>query len=390
VRPWLNGTVRPFTIQVPEADLADLKSRLARTRWSERETVDDWSQGLPLRVAQEMCAYWEHEYDWRARERQLNSFPQFTTDIDGLAVHFVYLKSANPGAIPIVLTHGWPGSFVEYLKVIGPLVDPVAHGGAVEDSFDVVIPSLPGYAFSGKPTVAGWGVARVARAWAALMSELGYERFAAAGSDWGTSVSASLGIQFPERVIGLHLIPPLVAPDPSTFDSLTPSERAAIDDLARTNAAEAGYSAEHSTKPQTIGYALVDSPAALCSWVLEKFWSWSDNRGDLHSVIGRDEFLDNLMMYWIPGTGASSVRMYWESFPEIFAIFSSEVVDQVTVPVGASIFPQENPRVSERWAARRFTDIRQWHELERGGHFPALEQPSVVVAELASFFRLLR
>lgn len=387
---WPNGVVRPFEIHFADSDLIDLKSRLARTRWPDSEPVDDWSQGLPLRIAQDMCRYWEHDYDWRERERRLNSFPQFTTELDGLVVHFVHVRSANPGAIPIVLTHGWPGSFVEYLSVVGPLVDPVAHGGAVEDSFDVVIPSLPGYAFSGKPTETGWGVARTARAWAGLMSQLGYANFAAAGSDWGTSVSASLGVQFPERVIGLHLIPPLVAPDPATFDSLTPAERNAIDDLEHANLSESGYSAEHATKPQTIGYGLVDSPSALCSWLLEKFWSWSDNDGDLYSVISRDTILDNLMMYWIPGTGASSVRMYWESFSEIWAIFNTEVVDLVTVPVGASIFPRENPRVSQRWAARRFTDIRQWHELERGGHFAALEQPAVVAGELASFFRLLR
>ncbi len=233
-------------------------------------------------------------------------------------------------------------------------------------------------------------VARTARAWAELMTRLGYERFAAAGSDWGTSLSASLGLQFAERVVGLQLIPPLPAPDPSTFDSLTEAERIALADLERANAVESGYSAVHSTKPQTIGYALVDPPVALCAWLLEKFWSWTDNGGDLHSVISRDVFLDNLMMYWVPRTGASSVRMYWESFSEIWEVFNTEVRDRIAVPVGASIFPRENPRASRRWASRRFTDIRQWHELERGGHFAALEQPAVVASEIASLFRTLR
>ncbi|HWS51617.1 MAG TPA: epoxide hydrolase [Microbacterium sp.] len=382
--------MRPFSIHVPDEQLLDLRSRLANARWPDSETVDDWSQGLPLSIARDMCTYWEHDYDWRARERGFNAFPQFTEEIDDLTVHFVHVRSKNAGAVPIVLTHGWPGSFVEYLGVVGPLTDPVAYGGAIEDSFDVVIPSLPGYGFSGKPTGTGWGVARTARAWAELMTRLGYERFAAAGSDWGTSVSASLGLQFPDRVIGLQLIPPLAAPDPSTFDSLTAAEQSALADLEHANAAESGYSTVHATKPQTIGYALVDSPVALCAWMLEKFWSWSDNGGDLHSVISRDVFLDNLMMYWIPGTGASSVRMYWESFTEIWEIFNTEVRDRIGVPVGASIFPQENPRTSRRWAARRFTDIRQWHELERGGHFAALEQPAIVVEEIASLFRPLR
>ncbi|WP_223623975.1 epoxide hydrolase family protein [Microbacterium sp. EST19A] len=378
--------IRPFQIAYSQEAWDDLRDRLARARWPEKETVDDWSQGLPLRVARDMCDYWLHEYDWRARQDRLNSFAQFTTDADGLEIHFVHVRSSHPDATPLLLTHGWPGSFVEFLKLVGLLTEPETHGAPNAPAFHVVIPSLPGYAFSGKPTETGWGVDRIARAWAELMDRLDYETFGAAGSDWGTSVSASLGRQFPDRVIGLHLIPPLVAPDRTTLDSLTAFEQQALDDLERANATGSGYSAMHSHQPQTIGYALVDSPVALCTWMLEKFWAWTDNGGDLHSVISRDEFLDNVMTYWMTGSGASSARLYWESFPDIWAIFNTDVVDRIEVPVGASIFPAENPRPSRRWAERRFTDIRQWHELERGGHFASFEQPQVVVAELREFF----
>jgi pimeloyl-ACP methyl ester carboxylesterase len=378
--------VLPFRIDYPQEAWNDLRERLAHTRWPERETVDDWSQGLPLAEARDMCTHWLHDYDWRAREKWLNSFPQFTTRIDGLEIHFVHVRSPHANATPLILTHGWPGSFVEFLKLVGPLTEPETHGQTGGPAFHLVIPSLPGYAFSGKPAEIGWGVDRIARAWATLMDRLGYGRFGAAGSDWGTSVSASLGRQFASRVIGLQLIPPLVAPDPATFDSLTPFEREALDDLERANATESGYSAMHSHKPQTIGYALVDSPVALCTWILEKFWAWTDNGGDLHSVISRDEFLDNVMTYWMTGSGASSARLYWESFPDIWAIFNTDVVDRIGVPVGASIFPAETPRPSRRWAERRFTNIRQWHELERGGHFASFEQAATVVSELREFF----
>jgi pimeloyl-ACP methyl ester carboxylesterase len=379
-------TVHEFRINCTDAELYDLRSRLANTRWPARETVSDWSQGIPLDIVQEMVEHWAKDYYWPARQERLNRFPQFTTVIDGLRIHFVHVVSRHPHAIPLVLTHGWPGSFVEFLKLVEPLTNPEDPA----DAFSLVIPSLPGFAFSEIPRDPGWGVARTARAWAELMTRLGYERFAAGGSDWGTSVSASLGIQFPERIIGLQLIPPLAPPDPATFESLTPFEQRALRDLKEANERESGYSAIQSTKPQTLSYGLVDSPVALCAWILEKFWSWTDNRGDLQRVISRDDFLDNLMVYWMTRTGASSTRMYWESLSEVWNIFNREVVDHVTVPVGASIFPHEVPRVSQRWAARRFTDIRQWHELDRGGHFAALEQPDLVVEEFRSFLRPLR
>ncbi|MEV6968340.1 epoxide hydrolase family protein [Hamadaea sp. NPDC051192] len=378
------AAIREFRIAVPAADLDDLADRLRRTRWPERET--DRSQGVPLRYLRELCAYWADGYDWRARESWLNTFPQFVTAIDGLDIHFVHVRSPHPGALPLVLTHGWPGSFVEFLAAIPALTDPPDPA----DAFDVVCPSLPGYAFSGKPVTSGWGVERIGAAWATLMERLDYHRYAAAGSDWGTSVTAYLGRIDAARLAGIHLVPPLAPPDPSTMDSLTPAEESALADLRRAGREEDGYSLEQSTRPQTIGYALTDSPAALCAWLAEKFWSWSDHDGDLHDVISRDRLLDNVMLYWLTGTGASAARLYWESFRHVQQIFTESAADVIAVPAGCSVFPRENPRPSRRWAARRFTDIRYWGEPDRGGHFAAFEQPETFVRELRSFFRLVR
>jgi len=386
----MTAVVSRFTLAVPFAQLTDLSERLDRTRWPEEEPVDDWSQGIPLRVVRDLCDYWAHRYNWRERERKLNAIPQFRTEIDGLGVHFVHMPSPHENALPLVLTHGWPGSVVEFRRVLAPLVDPTAFGGRADDAFHVVCPSLPGFGFSDKPAATGWNVARTARAWAELMTRLGYPRFGAAGSDWGTSVSASLGQQFADRVVGLHLVPPLAAADPATLDELTEPEARALTDLDRANERESGYSGIQSTKPQTIGYGLVDSPSALCAWILEKFWAWSDHDGDLYDLISRDDLLDNLMLYWLPGTGASAARQYWESFDEIWHVFNDAVPDRIGVPVGASIYPRETPRPSRRWAERRFSQILYWNELDRGGHFAALEQPEVFVRELAAFFRLVR
>ncbi|MGI5171327.1 epoxide hydrolase family protein [Spirillospora sp. CA-253888] len=383
-------TVTPFHLDVPETDLDDLRERLARTRWPEGETVDDWSQGVPLAYLRELCRYWAEGYDWRATERRLNALPQFRTSIDGLGVHFLHVRSPHEDALPLVLTHGWPGSVVEFLKVIGPLTDPPAHGGAARDAFHVVCPSLPGYGFSDKPSRRGWGVERIADAWITLMSRLGYARYGAQGGDWGTSVTTCIGRQDPDHVAGIHLTPPLAAPDPDTFDDLTAAERSALDALERGAEWEDGYSLEQSTRPQTIGYGLVDSPALLCAWIVEKFRSWTDCDGHPENALSRDELLDNLMLYWLPGTGASAARLYWESFKQIRQWFAGTTTDLVTVPTGCSIFPKENPRPSRRWAEKRFTDIRHWNELDRGGHFAAFEQPELFVEEVRTFFRLVR
>jgi pimeloyl-ACP methyl ester carboxylesterase len=382
--------VTPFRIDIPESDLADLRDRLRRTRWPEAETVRDWSQGVPLAYLRDLCRHWMDPYDWRATEARLNRLPQFRTEVDGLGIHFIHLRSPRPDALPLVLSHGWPGSIIEFLKVLGPLADPAAHGGDPADAFHVVCPSLPGYGFSDRPARPGWNVERIARAWMALMARLGYARYGAAGSDWGTSISTSIGQQDVQHVAGIHLIPPLAPPDPATFDDLTDAERAALSDLERAGKSGSGYAAQQSTRPQTVGYALADSPAGLCAWIAEKFWSWTDCGGDLENVISRDELLDDVTLYWLTETATSSARLYWESFEQVSEIFSRASVDTVGVPAGCSIFPREMPRASRRWAARRFTDIRHWNELDRGGHFAAFEQPELFVSELRSFFRLVR
>jgi epoxide hydrolase len=386
----MSGEVTPFRVEVPESELSYLRERLRHTRWPEAETVDDWSQGVPLAYLTELCGYWAEAYDWRATEARLNALPQFRTEIDRLGIHFLHVRSPHPGALPLVMTHGWPGSVVEFLKVIGPLTDPAAHGGDPADAFHLVCPSLPGYGFSDRPVAPGWGVRRTAAAWTELMARLGYRRYGAQGGDWGTSISTSIGQQDPGHVVGIHLNPPIAAPDPATFGDLTQTERQALADLERAQTQESGYSAEQATRPQTVGYGLVDSPAGLCAWIVEKFQAWTDCAGHPENALTRDEMLDNVMLYWLPGTGASSARMYWESFAQVSEWFTQSTVDTVPVPTGCSIFPKEIPRPSRRWAARRYPDIRYWNEPDKGGHFAAFEQPELFVDEVRAFFRLVR
>ncbi|MDX6257630.1 MAG: hypothetical protein QOJ11_3964 [Frankiales bacterium] len=382
--------VTPFRIETPEADLDDLRRRLASTRWPEAETVNDWSQGVPLAYLRELCHYWAETYDWRVIEARLNALPQFRTEIDGLGIHFVHVRSPHPDALPLVITNGWPGSIVEYLKVIGPLTDPAAHGGDAADAFHVVCPTLPGYGYSDKPTLPGWNLQRIAGAWAGLMARLGYERYGAQGSDWGNSITTSIGQQDVEHVAGIHVNPPIAAPDPATFDDLTETERATLVALKHAQEWESGYSAEQSTKPQTIGYPLLDSPAGLCAWIIEKFRSWTDSDVDPEKVLTRDELLDNVTLYWLTATAASSARLYWESFKQVSEWFTVSNTDTVNVPTGCSIFPKDIPRPSRRWAVKRYTDIRYWGEPDKGGHFAAMEQPELFVDEIRSFFRLVR
>jgi epoxide hydrolase len=386
----VDEAVTEFHIDVSDAELGELRDRLRRTRWPERETVEGWSQGVPLAYLQDLCGYWAESYDWRATEQRLNALPQFRTVIDGLGVHFLHVRSPHPGALPLIITHGWPGSVIEFLKVLGPLTDPTAYGADAADAFHVVCPSLPGYGFSDRPARTGWGVERIAAAWTVLMARLGYERYGAQGSDWGTSVSAKVAQQDPGHVAGIHLTPPLAPPDPATLDDLTERERAALASLEHSAKWDSGYSQEHGTRPQTIGYALVDSPAALCAWIIEKFWAWTDCDGHPENVLTRGELLDNLMLYWLPGTGASSARLYWESIAQVNEWISGSAIDTVAAPTGCSIFPKELQRPSRRWAEKRFTDIRYWSEPVRGGHFAAFEQPELFVDEVRSFFRLVR
>jgi epoxide hydrolase len=386
----MSDAIRPFRVDVPDQSLVDLRRRLQQTRWPEAETAGGWRQGVPLSYLKGLCEYWANGYDWRRAEARLNAWPQFVTTIDGLDIHFLHIQSVHSNALPLIVTHGWPGSVFDFLDVIGPLTDPVAHGGDASDAFHLVLPSLPGYGFSGKPVHEGWNVQRIASAWAHLMARLDHHRYGAQGGDWGTSITTSLGQQDPEHVAGIHLNPPLVAPDRATFDDLTDLEQASLAALKHAEEWESGYSAEHSTKPQTIGYSLVDSPSGLCAWIAEKFWSWTDNDGDLTAVVSQDQLLDNITLYWLTATGASSARLYWESFKEISKWFSEGTHDTVSVPTGCSIFPKDIPHPSKRWAARRFTDIRYWNELDRGGHFAALEAPEAFVNEVRTFFRLVR
>jgi epoxide hydrolase len=377
------AVIQPFRIKIPDADIDDLRARLDRTRWPDQETVNDWSQGMPLSFLQDLCAYWRQAYDWRSREAYLNSFPQFRTEIDGLGIHFIHVRSPHPGALPLVLTHGWPGSIVEFHKVIGSLADPEAYGGSAADAFDVVCPSLPGFGFSDKPLQPGWGPERIADAWANLMNRLGYRRYGAQGGDWGAVVTRYMAQRHPDNLAGIHLNMVVGQPDPDTMNDLSESERAALASMAHYNDKESGYLKQQSTRPQTLGYGLADSPAGQCAWIVEKFWSWTDCDGDPLNVFTQDELLDNVMLYWLPAAGASSARLYWESH----ALAKPE---PVSVPTGFSIFPKEIIRLSRRWAAKDYLDIRWWDELDKGGHFAAFEQPASFVGQVRAFFRLVR
>ena len=379
----MSDQIAPFRIAATEEQLEDLKRRLRATRWPERECVDDWTQGLPLAYPQEVASYWLEKYDWRAREALLNSFPQFKTEIDGLGIHFIHVQSPHANAMPLVVTHGWPGSIVEFHKVIEPLTNPTAHGGDDADAFHVVCPSLPGYGFSDKPTRTGWNVQRIARAWSELMPRLGYRQYAAQGGDWGAAVTTCIGIQDPANCIGIHLNMPIARPDPATTKDLTEKEKSAIAAMQHYNDWDSGYSKQQSTRPQTLGYALSDSPVGQMAWILEKFWSWTDCDGHPENVLTRDELIDNVMLYWLPGTAASSARLYWESF-------RSFPTDPVTVPTGCSIFPKEISRTSRRWAEKRYAKLVYFNELEKGGHFAAFEQPEAFVREVRACFRQIR
>ena len=379
----MGDEVVPFRVEVREADIEDLRDRLRRTRWPDAETVQDWSQGTPLAYVRELCRYWLDEYDWAKAQVRLNRFPQFRTMIDGLDIHFIHVRSPEATAVPLVITHGWPGSVVEFSKVIEPLADPVAFGGAAADAFDVVCPTLPGFGFSGKPARPGWGTQRIADAWDQLMARLGYARYGAQGGDWGSQVTTALAIQHPEHLIGIHLNMLFAFPDPGTTGALTERERESLAALDYHRKSGSGYAIEQSTRPQSLGYGLVDSPAGLCAWITEKFWAWSDCDGDPANVFTNDEMLDNIMLYWLPGTGASAARLYWESF-------GKRIQEIVSVPAGASIYPKEIYRPSRRWAEPRFRDLRYWNELAKGGHFGAMEQPATFVEEVRAAFRLFR
>lgn len=373
-------SITPFEIPVDRTVLEDLAERLGRTRWPRPEPVGDWSQGAPLAFVQEICAYWETEYDWVERSALLSAFPHFMTEIDGVDIHFIHAESPHADALPLIMTHGWPGSVVEFQKVLGPLTDPTAHGGSADQAFHVVCPSLPGYGFSGAPSETGWGVERIADTWRTLMGRLGYERFGAQGGDWGAMVTTALGQRHTDAVAGIHLNMAVCAP---TADDPTEQELAALAGLDHYQSEDSGYSKQQSTRPQSLGYGLADSPSGQAAWILEKFWAWTDNDGSPTDVLTPDELLDNVMMYWLNNAGASSARLYWESF-------DTPDLGPVEVPTGVALFPKEIFQTSERWAAARFSDLRQFTEMDRGGHFAAFEQPGLLVDDVRSFFALVR
>jgi pimeloyl-ACP methyl ester carboxylesterase len=376
--------ITPFTLAIPERDLDDLKRRLETTRWPEREAVDDWSQGAPLARVQALVAYWKDRYDWRRCEAMLNGFGQYRTPIDGLNIHFIHARSKHEKALPLLLTHGWPGSVIEFHKVIRPLTDPTAFGGKAEDAFHVIAPSLPGYGFSDKPAATGWDLVHIARAWAVLMERLGYTRYVAQGGDWGAAVTSHMGQQRPAGLAAIHLNMPLVLPSAPAAPPPTPPTAAEQAARARMANAGSGYARIQATRPQTLGYALADSPSGQAGWIYEKYAEWSDSKRNPESVLSMDEMLDNIMLYWLPGNGASSGRLYWESFDKLFA------VDHIETPVGCSIFPGEVLKVQRAAAERVYKNLFYWNEVERGGHFAAFEQPEIFVRELRSCFRMQR
>lgn len=377
------SAVTPFRISVPDADLADLTSRLARTRWPEPECVDDWSQGIPLAYTRELAEYWAAEYDWRAREARLNRFDQFITEIDGLDIHFIHHRSPREDAFPLILTHGWPGSIVEFSKVIEPLA---------EAGFDVVCPSLPGYGFSGKPASTGWGVGRIAAAWDELMVRLGYDRYGAQGGDWGGAVTTQIGRNAGRRsrsggdmsgCVGIHVNMPIGGP-PKDLTDPTEAERAALASMNHYRHWDSGYFKQQATRPQTVGYGLVDSPVGQLAWIVEKFWSWMDCDGHPENVLTKDELLDNVMLYWVTGSAASSARLYWESAASGFG-----GGEPVTLPTGIASFPKEIGRPPRSWCEPHYR-ITRWTEMPRGGHFAAFEQPDLFVEDVAAFFATVR
>jgi pimeloyl-ACP methyl ester carboxylesterase len=388
--------IRPFQVEIPEEELAELRRRIKATRWPSKELVADRSQGVQLATLQELARYWTTEYDWRKCEARLNALPQFTTQIDGVDIHFIHVKSPHADALPLLMTHGWPGSVIELLEVIGPLTDPTAHGGRAEDAFHLVLPSLPGYGFSGEPTEVGWDLGRTAQAWAELMGRLGYTRYVAQGGDLGAIVSDVMGRQAPEGLVGIHmtlLVTTLGAPTPPPGD--TEEERAALDAINTFTTSGFGYFLEQSTRPQTIGYALLDSPVALAAWLADHDTDsyYKISRAFLDDEpsgnLTRDNILDNITLYWLTGTGASAARWYWE-LGRAQALAAGQAPPEVSLPVGFTTFPGEIFRAPRSWVESSYPNLTYFNEVDKGGHFAAWEEPELFAAELRAAFSSLR
>lgn len=379
----MDAEIREFRLDIPQEALDDLRARLAATRWPEAELVADWSQGAPLAKIKSLVEYWRTNYDWRRCESALNAIGQFKTNIDGLDIHFLHAKSPHEHALPLILTHGWPGSVIEFAKTIGPLTRPEAYGGDIKDAFHVVAPSLPGFGFSNKPAETGWGPRRIATAWAILMQRLGYNRYVAQGGDWGAVVTTALGVMKPEGLAAIHLNLPFVLPE-GPYENLNSEEAAMLDSLAYYDRWDSGYSKQQMTRPQTIGYALADSPVGQAAWIYEKYQAWSDCGDSPENVFSYDDMLDNIMMYWLPNAAASSARIYWESFAGAFAGVP------VDLPVGCAIYPKELYKAPRSWADRVYKNLFHWAEMEYGGHFAAFERPGLFVKDIQTCFRKVR
>jgi pimeloyl-ACP methyl ester carboxylesterase len=386
--------VRPFQVDVPQEKLDELRRRIDAARLPSKELVDDRSQGVQLATIQELARYWKTDYDWRKAEAKLNALLQFTTEIDGVDIHFIHVKSQHEDALPLIMTHGWPGSVIELLEAVGPLTDPTAHGGRDEDAFHLVLPSLPGYGFSGEPRDIGWNPGRVAQAWAELMHRLGYTRYVAQGGDVGASVTDAMGRQAPEGLLGIHmnlLVTALAGPQPAE----SAQERAAADALATFRTSGFGYFLEQATRPQTIGYALLDSPVALAAWMLDHDTDSYEKisrafvDGQPAGNLTRDHIVDNVTLYWLTGTGASAARSYWES-GRAAALAAGQAPPEVSIPVGFTTFPDEIFRAPRSWVEQAYPNLTYFNEVDKGGHFAAWEEPELFAAELRATFKSLR
>ena len=396
-----DNTIRPFKVNVPEEALVDLRRRIAAARWPDKETVSDQSQGVQLAKLQELVRYWGSDYDWRKVEARLNALPQFITTIDGVDIHFIHVRSRHQNALPLIVTHGWPGSIIEQLKIIGPLTDPTAHGGSIEDAFDVVIPSVPGYGFSGRPTSMGWGPDRIAQAWAELMKRLGYTRYVAQGGDWGTPISSAMARQKAEGLLGIHInLPATVPPEVAAAlgggllpAGLSEKERTAIDTLMTyAKNGNSAYFTMLTARPQTVGYGAADSPAGLAAWILVHpgFKDWKYGADPAQSPT-KDNVLDNITLYWVTNTATSAGRLYWENGARGSVIVAAaQRTNEISLPVAITVFPDDVYRAPETWARRAYRNLIYFHEVDRGGHFAAWEQPELFSAELRAAFQSLR
>ncbi|WP_279386391.1 epoxide hydrolase family protein [Flavobacterium aquariorum] len=392
--------IRPYRVAVSNTDLKDLRERLLATKWPSKETVADQSQGVQLSKLQGLVQYWGTNYDWRKAEVKLNAYPQFITKIDGVDIHFIHVRSKERDAMPLILTHGWPGSIFEFVKVIGPLTDPVAYGGKAEDAFDVIIPSLPGFGFSGKPTEAGWDVDRIGKAWAVLVNRLGYKHYVAQGGDWGAGVVNSMALQAPEGLLGIHSNLPATLPTEAgkalgsgiAPEGFSPQEKAAFDHLSKSiKEGNFTYKSTMTSRPQAIGYGMNDSPVALASWLLlhPGFSNWSYGNDPKQSLT-KDEVLDDITLYWLTNSGTSSARIYWENRNKEIVSAGSMKTDQIKLPVAITVFPEDVFTSPQSWARRAFNNLIYFHEVDKGGHFAAWEQPQLFTQELRLAFKSLR